>query len=483
LARPLSALGSFIERRPLLAALALVALTLLTHAAILATTGFYSNDEWQKFDHIRLHGFADFARSYGIPRPGPEFGYPVRPIGFLEQGVAAQWMQSAPFASHLVSILNHALVALAFVWALTRAGIPAATAGLAGVLFVLSPLTAMGAAWTAASFDQLYVLFLLLAAAALARIPEEGMTWRCAVALLFATTAALLAKETAIVAPGMVLLLGFLARAADSKRFSWRPYLLAFCVVLAPVVVYLLFRAPAIFASIAGRPDPAYTPDLANIPGNAWHFFAYPFRLKLVEISATIYRSPWQPLAAAGLHLVLVWTVYRLLGPPFALAYVLGYFLFLLPVLPLPNPGTQCLYAAALAMSLALAATMTRLAASGHRLAFALLVVMAAGLYGHDLVIQRQLQVVGGCQAQFLKSVDALLAQPPPSVPAIIVVPEPGAPSRVAIRAVAAREAYAKDGAPLVVIEAPGQLATPSSEGRAIRVQMTPACTLERQVK
>ncbi len=71
----------------------------------------------------------------------------MRPIGFLQQGMAALWMQSAPWASHLISVLNHALVALTFVWVLRRAGLSSATAALAGVFFVLSPLTTMATGW------------------------------------------------------------------------------------------------------------------------------------------------------------------------------------------------------------------------------------------------------------------------------------------------------------------------------------------------
>src|SRR4249920_2746418 len=97
-ARALACIGDLVERKPMLAALALLALTLATHAIVLAAPGFYSNDEWQKFDHIRLHGAWDFVRAYGALRPGPEFGYPVRPIGFMQQGFAAMWMQSAPWA-------------------------------------------------------------------------------------------------------------------------------------------------------------------------------------------------------------------------------------------------------------------------------------------------------------------------------------------------------------------------------------------------
>ena len=436
-------MGHWIERKPFLAALALVVLTLVTHALILAAPGFYSNDEWQKFDHLRLHGFLNFARAYGIPRPGPEFGYPVRPIGFMQQGIAAMWMQSAPWAAHLVGVANHALVALTFVWVLRRAGVAAATAGLAGVLFVLSPLTTMATGWLAASFDPLYILLLLLAAAAIVKLPAEGMSVRRAAWILLVTTAALLAKETAIVAPGLVLLLGYLAWCANPERFSWRPFGFAFVVVLLPVVAYLLFRAPAITASVAGQSTAEYLPDLRNVPDNAWRFFAFPFRLKLVEMSAAVFRSPWQPLAAAVAHLLLIIAVSRLFGLRFAVAYVAGYFVFLLPVLMLPNPGIHCLYGAALTMSLALAAVLMRLVAARRTGVVVAILAAVVGLFAHDLVIQRHLYDVGQCQTRFLAGVDALLAQNTPGTIGIVVLPDAGAEAvtRVAIRTVSAREA------------------------------------------
>src|SRR5512137_2482190 len=67
----LSRIGDLMQRHPVIAALGLVALTLITHLIILATPGFFSHDEWQKFDHIRLHGFQDFARAYGEIKAGP----------------------------------------------------------------------------------------------------------------------------------------------------------------------------------------------------------------------------------------------------------------------------------------------------------------------------------------------------------------------------------------------------------------------------
>ena len=88
----------------------------------------------------------------------------------------------------------------------------------------------------------------------------------------------------------------------------------AFVITLLPVVAYLLFRAPAIAASLAGHADAAYTPDARYAPHNAWRFFAFPFRVKLVEMSAAVFRSPWQPLAAAAAHLLLIVAVGRLFG-------------------------------------------------------------------------------------------------------------------------------------------------------------------------
>jgi hypothetical protein len=78
------------------ASVALVAFTLVFHLGILANPGFYSHDEWEKFDQLRQHGFWGAARGYLHLQPGAEFGYPVRPIGFVQQLFSAQWMARRP---------------------------------------------------------------------------------------------------------------------------------------------------------------------------------------------------------------------------------------------------------------------------------------------------------------------------------------------------------------------------------------------------
>ena len=403
----------------------------------------------------------------------------MRPIGFLQQGVAALWMQSAPWVSHLIGVLNHALVALVFVWVLRRAKVASTTSALAGVLFVLSPLTTMATGWIAASFDQLYVLFLLLAAAVVVRLPVEGASPLSGAGIVLATTAALLSKETAIVAPAAILLIACLVHAAHPEQFSWRPYFLALVLVLVPIVVYLLFRAPSIVNTIGGNATETYTPELSNVPSNALRFFAYPFRLRLVEMSGAAFRSPWQPAAASLIHLLLVGAVVWLFGIAFALSYVAGYFLFLAPIIALPNPGPHYLYGAALAMSLAMAAVLVRLISTKRARVACLVIAGAVGLYVHNLAIQILLYEHGVCQSRFLASVDELLAQDESSGPkSIRIVSDAGALSRVAIRAVSNRERYEVGGIPGVTFESAGGSALAPTNKGAYRARMTPACTL-----
>jgi hypothetical protein len=198
-----------------------------------------------------------------------------------------------------------------------------------------------------------------------------------------------------------------------------------------------------------------------------------------VEISAAVFRSPWQPLLAGVAHVLLVGAVYALFGWRLGLAYVAGYFLFLLPVLALPGPGTQCLYGAALAMSLAIAATLTRLLASGRRAAALLITAGAIALFAHSLVIQRDLYQQGECQSQFLSSLDALLARQSAAGNArVVVVPEVGAPAHIAIRSIAVREPYTANGQPVVTFAGSADRDAALPDTRALRAWMTTTCSL-----
>jgi hypothetical protein len=130
-------------------------------------------------------------------------------------------------------------------------------------------------------------------------------------------------------------------------------------------------------------------------------------------------------------------------------------------------------------MSLAIAATMTRLLASGRRGAALLIIVGIIGLFGHSLAIQRDLYAQGECQAQFLTSLDAILARQSAAGNArIVVVPETGAPARIAIRSVAAREPYTTNGQPIVTFAGSADQEGAQPDAGVPRTRMTTACTL-----
>ena len=191
--------------------------------------------------------------------------------------------------------------------------------------------------------------------------------------------------------------------------------------------------------------------------------------------------SPWQPAGACLVHLALVVCVYRLFGRAFALAYIAGYFLFVAPILLLPNPGPHYLYGSALAMSLAIAAILQRCAAQRRFGLAALVVAGAVALYVHSLALQIYVYETGACQARFLASLDALLAPSatPRSRP-IRVVPDAGVSARVAVRAVSNRASYIDNGAPMVTFELPDtSAASPLAPGEGKPIRMTAACTLQ----
>jgi len=473
-----SPIDEVLDRHWLLAACALVALTLAAHAMVLAAPGFYSADEWQKVDYIEARGFADFVRAYLALRPGPEFGYPVRPIGFLQQGVAALWMRSAPWAAHLMSVMNHALVALTFVWVLRRAAIARRTAWIAGALFVISPLTSIATGWVAANFDQLYVFFLLLLAALVVRPAADRMGLVRAACILLVTVAALLSKETAVVAPAVMALIAYAAWLRDRARFSWSFHAQALFLAALPVSLYLGYRGSAIGNSLLGDGIDFYTPSIANVPWNIWRLFAFPFRPNLLEMSDAVFASVWQPSLAVLAHAVLVFMVARMFGARWAILYLAGYFVFLIPVVFIPSPGAHCLYGSALAMSLAMAAVLVRSVQTRSTSATLLVAVGVSVLFAHAWLIQASMFETARCQTRFLADADsALAAEDAAGRRPLRIIAEQGPGARAAARVVGARERYMRDGAPLVVVEQGSDERAPT-QSHPLRLQLTSACAL-----
>jgi hypothetical protein len=423
-----------------------VAFTLVFHLGILANPGFYSHDEWEKFDQLRQHGLWGAARGYLRLQPGAEFGYPVRPIGFVQQLFSAQWMATAPFVPHLLGVLLHALVAVVILLALRDAGATPAFALLAALAFSASPLTTTATGWVGASFDQWYVLFAALAGWAAWRAATRGLTLPRCLALLATSAGAILSKEAAVMLPAAMVLLLALAWLMRAPQCPFQPRAAAVAVALVaiPVAAYLLFRLPALQASLSGRAHATYAPSLGHLPGNLLGYFAFPFMPHGGDFPPI---SPWHApriLLGLGLHglLVVVLAIYG--GWRRALLYLLGYGVFLLPVLTLVVPASHYMYGSAPALALATAFLLRATWARARKPAFAAALLGVAVMTVNSLSIQARLYRDGRCQANFLPSLESRLAGDDAR---IALAEAPGARSWVGRRAIHDRGPPFRDAA------------------------------------
>ncbi len=422
---------------PLLAAL-------LLHPLVLANPGFFSHDEWERLDHIRGRGLWDFFRAYGLPHAGPEFGHPVRPIGFVQQGLSALLLEPAPFLAHLLDVLMHGLIASLLALALQRRGAPIGLALLAGLFFAASPLTIASTGWVAASFDRWLALFALLAAWAAWGILSDGITLRRGLALAAAATGAALSKEAAATLPLALLVVAGVHHALNpGAAWPWRRVAVVLALGSLPVLAYLLVRLPAIEATLAGRTGAAgyYAPTGKFIGRSLSGYWNYPFLPHLTDFPRQARLGLPAFLGAGLLHAAFVALAGRWFGWRLAALYVAAYFVFLLPVLPLREPGAHYLYASALPLAVLTALLWREAWRRRARLALAVLAVGTGLMLANHAMGQWRLYRAGICQAAFLPALDAALAQQAGPIAIAFV---PGIRDAVARRAIFTRPAYAE---------------------------------------
>jgi len=416
---------------------------LLLHPLVLANPGFFSHDEWERLDHIRRHGLWDFLRAYSIPHAGPEFGHPVRPIGFVQQGLSALLMEPSPFLAHLLDVLMHGAVASLLTLVLHRRGAPPSLALLAGLLLAASPLTAASTGWVAASFDRWLGLFVLLAAGAAWGILSGGTTPGRALALAAAAAGAVLSKEAAAALPlALLVVVGAHRALHPGGPWPWRRVAMVLALGSLPVLAYLLVRLPAIEATLTGRTGAGYYAPTGRFLGRSLSgYWGFPFLPHLTDFPRQGRLGLPAFLGAGLLHAVLVALAGRWFGWRIGALYVAAYFVFLLPVLPLPEPGAHYLYASALPLAVLLAALWREAWRRRARLALAALAVGTGLMLTNHALIQWRIYRGGVCQAAFLPSLDAALAER--SGPLAIVL-APSSLDWVARRGIYLRPAYAE---------------------------------------
>jgi hypothetical protein len=219
-----------------------------------------------------------------------------------------------------------------------------------------------------------------------------------------------------------------------------------------------------------------YTPSLAHVAGNAVLYFAFPFLLRVDDLSGT--TSSWQIVAACALHAVLVAMLARRFGARVAVAYACGYLVFLVPLLAIRARSAHYLYAAAPVLALALALLFDDARRRGRRVAAGFLVACALLLVAHTLRIQLYLHETGRCQSRFLDSVDRLLSSGGPAT-RLRITGDPDVPLDVGVRAVHGRAVYEGAGGRRVAFERDGAPVDGPAAVDTRAARMTRSCTIE----
>jgi len=385
---------------------------IFTHLLVIANPGFFSHDEWQKYDHVSTRGLADFVSAYGELKPGPDFGYPVRPLGFIQQGFASAFMMDAPWFSHLVEVIVHFSNVLVLMLLLRQAGASSRLVRVAAVIFVISPLSITSTGWSAASFDRIYPFFAMWAIFFTLRIRQTPTRWGNYVGLLIAGTCASLSKETAQMLP-ILIAIGFLVlewRERSLREIFTSPTIYLVCAAIGiPFFVYLMVRLPALLVSFGGNIDSVYEPESSNILYHIVAYWSYPFVHRALEMSGMVHLPVRLLIIGGLLHLSVVALVGWRFGWLRSLAYIALYFVFLVPVISITNNGAHYLYAATPVLTTALAALLVSAWETRTRwlLAFCLLLLIFSTV--RFVHVQNSLYQQGMCQARIMHSLDTLL--------------------------------------------------------------------------
>lgn len=400
----------------------IVTVAILGNLLIIAAPGYFSHDEWDRWGAVLDHGLPRMIEAFGSLKSGAHFGEPVRPIGLVQQLLSSLLMERWPVLVHLIDVLMHATIATllyAFIRAFTiRRAMPV----IAALVFAVSPATTLATGWSAASMDRWYVLFALIALIAGHRILRHGSTVSRCLGVLIGATGAILSKETALVLPiVMVGLIAFDATRLQSESAgparqrtpSKRTILILIGLATAPIIAFLVLRAPAIIATLNHDAVTAYRPSPDYLRRNLQIYFAYPFVFGATEASVLLHMPKWiigaglagQGLIIAGLAWVGGWRA--------PATYLAAYILPLAPVLLLPSSGSHYLYGSAAALSVAIAVLLVATFSRRRVAAAGLALVGLAVMIGHHFSNQAGIYQVAACQTRMLTGLSTLVLGAP----------------------------------------------------------------------
>ncbi|MGQ0560263.1 MAG: tetratricopeptide repeat protein [Gemmatimonadota bacterium] len=313
--------------------------------------GFAYDDVWIVLRNDRVHQLRDVGRIWLTPY-WPSFGSELglyRPLTIF--AFALEWAigGGAAWVFHLANVLLHAFASvLVFVLIERLFSLRAAIAG--GLVFALHPLHTEAVANVVGQGELLAAIGVLAACIIYVGRPAGlALDRRRQIAIFILYGLALLAKESAVVLPGLLVLLDFAQRRVELSRAGLRRYVASagftiamFCVILA---AYLTLRL-SVLGNLAGTDAAPGLPYLREDYRLLNAFRAWPefVRLLFFPLDLVVDYSPGvifpvesvTPMVALGIVLVCA-TVALFLATPWRprAGLVAGW--FVLTILPVSN--------------------------------------------------------------------------------------------------------------------------------------------------
>ena len=180
-----------------------------------------------------------------------------RPLFLISYALDTLLWGHNPAGFHLTNILLHVLITL-LVFRLVMEWTESARVGwLSAVVFAVHPIHSEAVAWISGRADLLVALFVSTALLSAFRLSETGgilspmkrAGWTALIGVSF--TLALLSKETAIILPGLILLVGL-----TQKTGAWKKLFPSLLITTLIALAYLVLRSSTLITVDTGSSVP-----------------------------------------------------------------------------------------------------------------------------------------------------------------------------------------------------------------------------------
>lgn len=368
---------------------------LLAQSLLIFNPGYYSHDElqWGYFATQVQGGF------FGNGLWTDIHAFQYRPLTFSLWMALSRRLFDHPYAFHAVIVAWGAINAGMLGVLLHRYGAKPVVSLLGALVFALGPYAAYTHGWVGTIADLAW-LSCALTVALIAR--EDNRQVIILAATFMLTSMALLAKESAIVLPGLFALAWWFS----GRKRHWG---LACLTSLIPVAIYLALRVKAILFATATT-GTIYQWSFLSIPTRWLEYQLFPTLTTRFGANDFLQKAVGRRMAigAAIAWLLLAWSLWRTGGRWFA-AFLLGGIVALGPVLLLSGAANQYGYAFATVTAGVVALAWGNMA----RPAQIIVAVIATLCVWHGVNITLSMREAGVRQAHFSPALATAVAATP----------------------------------------------------------------------